>query len=532
MKKWMKRSLLAAFAAVLVFSAVSFQTQAKDGRTIEKGIFAKEIDLSGMTVEQATDAIEDYINELSGTEITLMGVKGGETVITAGDIGLTWTNREIVEQAAALGKEGTMIARYKALKDLQQNNMVYDIDLDIDMAALKLLLEEQCRQFDVPAVNASLSRVDGEFVIEEGQTGMKLDVEKSAEVIRDYLRNDWNGENETIDLVVIMDEPEGSAETLAKVKDVLGTCTTSFSSSNANRSGNIATGCKHINGSTIYPGEMFSVGDAVTPFSTANGYYMAGSYLNGQVVDSLGGGICQVSTTLYNAVLGAELQVDERSNHSMIVSYVEPSADAAIAVDSGKDLKFTNNTDYPIYIEGIIENKTITFTIYGVETRDPNREVRYESVVLEKNVPDYEVIHTNAGAPIGSVVTQSAHIGYKAQLWKVVTVDGVEVERTQVNSSNYKATPRQATVGTATSDPNSYNILMAAIATNDINHVKEVATGLALAAQQAAQPAPVDPAVPVVPTDPAAVPVAPTDPNVPAATETIPVPDPNAALPQ
>ena len=72
---------------------------------------------------------------------------------------------------------------------------------------------------------------------------------------------------------------------------------------------------------------------------------MAGSYLNGQVVDSLGGGICQVSTTLYNAVLLSELQVDERYNHSMIVSYVDPSADAAIAWDSGKDLKFTNNTD-------------------------------------------------------------------------------------------------------------------------------------------------------------------------------------------
>ena len=118
------------------------------------------------------------------------------------------------------------------------------------------------------------------------------------QAVSDYIRNTWNHQDDSIDLVVIMDEPEGSADTLAKVKDVLGTFTTSYKSSNANRCGNIATGCKHINGATIYPGETFSVGEAVTPFSVSNGYYMAGSYLNGQVVDSLGGGICQVSTTL------------------------------------------------------------------------------------------------------------------------------------------------------------------------------------------------------------------------------------------
>ena len=266
---------------------------------------------------------------------------------------------------------------------------------------------------------------------------------------------------------------------------MLGTFTTSYKSSNANRSGNIATGCKHINGVTIYPGETFSVGEAVTPFSEANGYYMAGSYLNGQVVDSLGGGICQVSTTLYNAVLLSELQVDERYNHSMIVSYVDPSADAAIAWDSGKDLKFTNNTDYPIYIEGITENKTITFTIYGVETRPANRKIRFESVVLEKNVPAEEKIFTDASKPIGYVATQSAHIGYKAQLWKIVTVDGEQTERTQINSSSYKATPRQATVGVATGDPNAYNQIMAAIATGSIDQVK--ATAAAIQAVTAAQ---------------------------------------------
>ena len=201
---------------------------------------------------------------------------------------------------------------------------------------------------------------------------------------------------------------------------------------------------------------------------------MAGSYMNGKVVDSLGGGICQVSTTLYNAVLLAELEVTERNNHSMIVTYVDPSADAAIAESSGKDFKFVNNLEYPVYIEGITQNKRITFTIYGKETRDAGREVRYESEVLEVNRPPADMLYADASKPLGYLVYDSAHIGYKARLWKVVLENGTEVSRTQVNSSSYKMVPRSGTVGTATEDPAAYEEIMAAIGTGNLDHVKNV----------------------------------------------------------
>lgn len=238
----------------------------------------------------------------------------------------------------------------------------------------------------------------------------------------------------------------------------------------------MANGCSLINGSTIYPGEEFSAYEAVSPFTVDNGYHMAGSYLNGQVVDSLGGGICQVSTTLYNAVLRAELEVTERYNHSMIVTYVDPSADAAIAESSGKDFKFKNNLDYPIYIEGYTTpDKQITFTIYGVETRDSGHEVVYESEVLERIEPDTEVIYTDAAQPVGYCSVQSAHIGYKARLWKIVKENGVEVSREQINSSTYMKAPRSATVGIATEDPGAYNAIMAAVASGSVDQVKAVA---------------------------------------------------------
>ena len=213
---------------------------------------------------------------------------------------------------------------------------------------------------------------------------------------------------------------------------------------------------------------------------------MAGSYVSGKVVDSLGGGICQVSTTLYNAVLLAELEVTERYNHSMIVGYVDPSADAAIAESSGKDFKFVNNTDAPIYIEGYTHDKQITFNIYGKETRAAGHSVRYESEVLETITPPADQIYADAGQPIGYIVTESAHIGYKARLWKITMENGVEVSREQVNSSTYKMVPRSATVGTATSDPQAYEEIMAAIGTANIDHVKNVAAALNARAAAAA----------------------------------------------
>lgn len=405
-----------------------------------------------------------------------------------------WSNQEIIDEAVNIGQTGNVVQRYKTAKDLQYQNKVYRLEFGIDQELVKTIIREQCAAYNMEAADATLTRENDRFVIIPGQTGEIVDEAASVKAIQEYLNSSWNREDDSIELTVTVKEARGSEEELEKVKDVLGTFTTSFKTSGSSRSANVRNGAELINGTTLYPGDEFSTYEAVSPFSQANGYYMAGSYLNGQVVDSLGGGICQVSTTLYNAVLLSELEVTERHNHSMIVTYVDPSADAAIAESSGKDFKFVNNTEAPIYIEGTTtDDKQISFTIYGVETRQSNRQVSYESEVISKTYPDSEVIYTDASLPVGSISVQSAHIGYRANLWKVVTENGVEVSREQINSSSYQVTPRTATVGIATADPNAYNEIMAAIATNNIDHVKNVVAALAAAAAPPAAEAPAAP---------------------------------------
>lgn len=461
--------------------AVGSRAEAKtDENTIEKGIYIGQINVSGMTREQATQSVNDYVDSLLNKEITLVVTDENSVTVTATDLGLSWTNPEVIEDAARLAKAGNILERYKATQDLAHENQVFEMKLEFDSDLVSTILSEQCAVFDEEAKDATIVRKGGAFEITDGAQGIALNQEESVSLIKGLLVYGWDDATmSSVQLVAEITEPNAKAEDLAQIKDLLGSYSTSFKSSGTARTANVTNGGSKINGAVLMPGDEFSVYNAVKPFSEANGYYMAGSYLNGKVVDSIGGGICQVSTTLYNAVLQAELEVTMRYNHSMAVSYVEPSFDAAIAESSGKDFIFVNNTGYPVYIESYVENKVITMNIYGVETRPSNRVVTYENKILSTTEPDTEVIYQDAGQPVGYIDVTGAHIGYKAELYKIVTVDGVEQSREKINSSNYSMSPRSCVVGVATGNQADYDWIQAAIATGSIDQVKAVANAIA-----------------------------------------------------
>lgn len=445
---------------------------AEEEAVIKNGIYADEIDLSGMSALEAKKAIEAYVEGLEDTRITLLAATDEEVVVTAGELGITWANPELVTEALEVGSRGNVIDRYKLLKDLERENLVYPIQLSFDPKAIEEVLEEKCVQYDTESEDATLVRKNGEFELIGGNVGYALDVRASVTEVNRFMEEEWDRASCDLPLVITQLEPKGSVEELSQVKDVLGTFTTNYGNE-LYRGANVENACRLVNGTVLYPGEEFSCYDAIAPLDASNGYYPAGSYLNGRVVDSLGGGVCQVSTTLYNAVLLSELEVTERANHSMIVTYVQPAFDAAIATGV-KDFKFVNNLEYPIYIEGYTQDRNITFTIYGKETRPEGRELRFESKILSVNYPEADIIYEDPSQPIGYIATEGSHTGYKAQLWKIVLENGQEVSRTQVNSSNYITVPRSATVGTATEDPYAYEEIMAAIGTSDIDHVRDV----------------------------------------------------------
>jgi vancomycin resistance protein YoaR len=462
MKKW-KGSLL---LAICLLAMTSSMTVCAAGETILKGVSIDKLDVSGMTREEALAALESYEKNLGGQSIKL-GI--GDNVIEAklSDLGVTFDNEDLVDEAIGVGRAGNIVKRYKDQKDLQHSGKTFPLSWQTNEDTVRTYVENNCTKYDKKAQNASLTRENGAFNFVAGTEGLELNVDSAVRTISDYLENSWTSDNTAVlNLETQVTEPEGSAEELANIKDLLGSFTTSFSTSGSNRCKNVSSGASHINGTVLYPGEEFSAYETVSPFTEANGYAMAGSYLNGEVVDSMGGGICQVSTTLYNAVLRAELNVTERSPHSMTVHYVDLSEDAAIA-GTYKDFKFVNSTEYPIYIEGYTtSDKKITFNIYGKETRDKNRTISFESQIVSET-PATTILQEDAGQGIGyKAVSSKGSSGYVAELYKIVKVNGVETDRIKVNKSTYKGTNRVVTYGTA-GDPTLSENLRAAIAAQD-----------------------------------------------------------------
>ncbi|MDD7177194.1 MAG: VanW family protein [Lachnospiraceae bacterium] len=463
----------AVVCAAGIYVGITAHAQENGEHLIADNIYIGDIAVGGMTEVQANEAVDAYVESLGDTQFTLT-VDGKSVTATAADFGVTWSNPVIIKDAANVGKTGNLIERYKSKKDLEHENLVFDIAYTADREKVKSFLEEHTQDMNQDAVNYGLVRENGGFRITDGQNGVAVDVDRSADEIVSYIEDTWTQTNTSLELAASVVEPEGTKEQLARVKDVLGTYTTDFGTSSAGRAQNVRNGAGKINGRVLYPGEQFSVYEAVNPFTAENGYELAGSYENGTTVQTYGGGICQVSTTLYNAVIRAELAIDERFCHSMIVSYVQPSMDAAIA-GTYKDLKFTNNYDFPVYIEGYTSGMQITFTIYGEETRPAGREVSFESETTSTTEPEtkFEAV---ADQPIGYIQqTQSAHTGYTAKLWKIVKENGVEVSREPYNNSTYNASPRIIAVGIKSDNAEAVAAVKAAIASGNESTIRAVA---------------------------------------------------------
>lgn len=454
-----------------IFSTMYLQVNAKaNDNRISEGIYIESVYIGGMTVEEAQAALDAYVEELSAKEFTLTA--GGKQIcFDASEMGFSVTNEGIVQEAMAVGKTGSLLKRYKDLADLEQGDLVLELDVSIDTEIVTALLNDNLKKIDTKAVNNGLIRENGAFTYVPGKTGIAVNVGPSVALIEEYIEDEWNREDATIELSAEITQPKGSEEELAKVKDILGSYSTNFRTSVAARITNIEVATKRINGTVLYPGEVFSVNETILYRNAENGYEMAGSYEGGQTVQSYGGGVCQVSTTLYNAVILAELGITERQSHSMTVAYVPLAQDAAIAGDY-LDFKFTNTTDYPIYLEGYTKGKDLYFNIYGVETRPSDRTVSFETVVLSTEDPGTQFVAIEL--PVGTVSqTQSKHIGYKTQLWKIVKEGGVEVSREKFNTSNYKSSPRKLAVGIATDNESLRWSVYNAIGTGDAAQIYE-----------------------------------------------------------
>ncbi len=452
------RLLIGTIALLLVGIGISAMYRVALAEDSEKqkiyaGVYLDGVYVGGLTKEEAMDEYEQYIDGIEDLDVTFTTV-GGSFTTSLGDIGVSVSVEDAVDKAYNYGRQGNILSRYKEIKGLEEENVVLVPEKEFDVETLKEKLENETADIVKEPKNASITRSDGEFIVHPGETGVTIKIDDTVALLEDVFAEEWEQKDLSIKAVVEEKEPEYTEDDFYAIDSVMGQAVTSYSPGQTARSQNLATGASKISGTVLMPGEQFSMYDTVSPFTEENGYANAGQYVsNGselELVDGLGGGICQVSTTLYNAVLKAELQVDERYPHSLTVSYVKLGMDAAIAGDY-MDFKFTNDTEYPIYIEGYAGGGNISFAIYGHDERPENRTISFESKVIETYEPGDPEEEKDPELEKGEKETErNAYTGYYVELWKHVYVDGVETESYIVphGKSKYNAQKAKIRVGT------------------------------------------------------------------------------------
>lgn len=448
----MKKGNAAAcvLAAAVLFLLWPGRAFAQEEDTIAQGIFAGDVELSGLTRQEARAAVEAHVGQLGKKTLTVK-TDTHEDQITLERLGLSWDNDEIIEDAFQYGKNGNLLVRYKALESLKYERKVYDLDLSFHERQIRSFVEKLA-VYDVEPVEPTLFRRDGVFVVEGGTNGIRVDIPATVERVKETI-NAWNQETLLVEAAAEITKPERDPELLRAVQDQLGAYSSNYATGNLGRSQSLELSAGRLNGTVIYPGETISVSTLMGPRTIAGGYGVAGAYIGNDVVDSVGAGICQTASTLYAAALYAELTIVERHNHSMTVNYMPAALDATIYAGNSytspqKDLKLRNDYDYPVYIAAYAGGGTVSFVIYGKENRPAERSVSYVSHVISEIWPTEITWTEDPGLPYGyQVRTQGAYAGVTASLTKVVSMNGAVSERTLIHTDKYKMVNEKWTVG-------------------------------------------------------------------------------------
>lgn len=298
------------------------------------------------------------------------------------------------------GYDGNADTACEEVLDAIANELFTNIPVSLASAPPQELTLEQ---FDLyvyqDPVDAYFTVEDNKVNIVDASTGRYIDKDESAALLQNVTEG-----GEPVEIPYYIAYPSITSEDLNSklFANTMASYSTSFASSTANRASNVARAASLINGKVLAPGEVFSFNDTVGKRTVANGFSTAPEYVNGKTVEGIGGGTCQVSSTLYNAVLYADLEVVTRTNHMFTVSYVPNGQDATVA-DGGPDFKFRNNTDYPVKISAYTSGGQLTVSIIGTNW-EPDHEVKINNSTSYSNSGDTLVRTTRTVYANGEVI--------------------------------------------------------------------------------------------------------------------------------
>lgn len=415
------------FIIAIIFSTI-FAILNINNNDIVSGVKIEGIDVSGLSKEEVKSKIELIYNEKKQKDI-LLKYEEYETTINPEVLETNYDIENAVEEAIYIGKNSNIfINNYNILLSLMGKKNI-KVNMTINEEVTRKTIEDIEKNIPDAIIEPDYYIENDKLVITKGKEGIKIDDENLIKKIKNNL-NDINSKGQCIEIPVENKSPEEidiekiHQEVYKEVKDayytkdpftvhpevegidfnlneaksilqeekeeytiqliitkpkvtiaqigseafpdLLATYTTRYDASDANRTTNLRIACQKINDKVVLPGETFSYNKTLGERSTATGYKNAKVYENGQVVDGIGGGICQITSTLYNTVLMSNLEIIERRNHQFVTSYTPAGRDATV-VYGQTDFKFKNTRKYAIKIKANISGGIATVSIYGMK---------------------------------------------------------------------------------------------------------------------------------------------------------------------
>ena len=349
------------------------------------------------------------------------------------------TSGQIVEPDA-------VVARYEDMIQLAKTTKSYTTEYTADATCIEAAVHSILDPLAIAPVDAKAISFDKEslqFVFSDSSAGRTLDITAAIADVKAAF--DAKEYTKTISVAVTAVEPTVTPDDLAANLDLVSTTTTK-TTDKANRNTNINLVCKTIDGLVLQPGETFNYNEYVGKRTAEKGYMEAGAIINGASGLELGGGICQVSGTLFHSVMKADLQVDERYPHTWPSTYVDIGTDATVTWD-GQNFRFTNNTAYPCAIHAYYDDREVTIQIFGCPLED-GMTIKVEGVILSTTPPAPTEYIADPLSPIGTNTEDpSPHNKIQAECYKVYYKDDIEINRELVSSSSYRAITGKTKVG-------------------------------------------------------------------------------------
>ncbi|CUH97730.1 hypothetical protein P22_3874 [Propionispora sp. 2/2-37] len=438
MKKW--RGKVVILTAMFALTGICFLVYPLFSPRVYAGVTIEGVAVGGHRQDEVAQLLEVWRKEQQKRKII---VRYGQKYfpLTAENIDLDLDSSAMLNEVWNYGRDGFWWTRLKNIQEAREQGYRVPMRIKYNEDKLARYIEIWKAAVERTPRNATLSILSGEIITQ--QQGIRLEAAAAEPaVIQGFLAGD-----ETVFLPVIPVQPDITVADISRlaIKRPWGVYTTSFQGGDANRVANIRVAVDKINGTVISPGETFSFNDIVGPREISRGFKPAPELVNGELVPGVGGGICQVSSTLYNAALLSDLPVIERHNHSKPLGYVPLGRDATV-VFGVLDFKFINDTLAPIMIVAEVQEDKLCVGILGKTKLDKSVEL---VSAQKKTIPPPELKREDDQLYLGETeVENPGKPGYEITIMRVVRHKGQELRRETVSKDNYLPENKIIKIGT------------------------------------------------------------------------------------